>query len=320
MEEVLPTFDYRDLIHPEPSLLKALRTTCHLTGFFYLRHPDLVSGSLADVFRQAREFFTLPFDAKNAIHMRHSPHYRGYSVLDEEETRGAPDHKETLDLGLEARPLPEGPDYHILQGPNQWPAGRPEFRRACSSYLAEVRTVGEQLMRSLATSLNLSEDTFARHFDPPYCMLRLIAYPAVDEESGSRQGIGEHTDFGCLTILAQDEVGGLEVRRADGTWITAHPKPDCLIVNLGDMLEVWTARYFIATPHRVHSPRGDTPRFSVPFFFEPGLDTEVKPLPPDLLPPFQRETFRDLPTRPILYGEHMLRAFQRSYPGIANET
>ena len=318
MENGLPTFDYRDLSNPDSPLLQALQTTCHLTGFFYLRHPALVSGSLARIFRQAREFFILPFEEKNAIHISRSPHYRGYSILDEEETRGTPDHKETLDLGMEASPLPAGPDYHILQGPNQWPGSIPEFREATTAYLSEVRAVGEQLMRTLAASLSLPEETFARHFDPPYCMLRLIAYPPVSGDVPQQQGIGEHTDFGCLTILAQDDVGGLEVRNADGSWITAEPKPDCLIVNLGDMLETWTARYFMATPHRVRSPRGDATRFSIPFFLEPSLDTEVEPLPSDLLPRFKRETFRDLPSRPILYGRHMLQAFRRSYPGIAN--
>ena len=318
METGLPTFDYRDLTNPDSVRLEALRVACHLTGFFYLRHPTLVRGSLARIFRQARNFFNLPFEEKNAIHISRSPHYRGYSVLDEEETGGAPDHKETLDLGLETKPLPPGPDYHILQGPNQWPAGQTEFRNATTAYLSELRAVGEQIMRSLASCLSLPDETFVRHFDPPYCMLRLIAYPPVRRDAIPRQGIGEHTDFGCLTILAQDEVGGLEVRRADGSWIPAPPRKDCLIVNLGDMLETWTAHYFMATPHRVRSPRGETTRFSIPFFLEPGLDTEVEPLPASLLPGFERRTFRDLPSRPIIYGQHMLQAFRRSYPGIEN--
>ena len=105
MSEGLPTFNYRDISSPDRALLETLRTTCHLTGFFYLHHPGLVSGSLNNMFRHAREFFSLPATEKNAIHLRHSPHYRGYSILGEEETQGAPDQKETLDLGLEAPAL-----------------------------------------------------------------------------------------------------------------------------------------------------------------------------------------------------------------------
>ena len=314
----LPTFNYQDVASPDPSLLEHLRATCHLTGFFYLRHPQLASGPLASMFHYAREYFTLPMVEKNAIHLSHSPHYRGYSVLDEEETQGFPDHKETLDLGLEAPLLDSEVDYHVLQGPNQWPADWPEFRQASETYLEELRTVGEQVMRTLGLSLQLEEDTCARHFDPCYCMLRLIAYPPVMQGSPERQGIGEHTDFGCLTILAQDGVGGLEVRCADGSWIAADPKPDCLVVNLGDMLEIWTGRYFMATPHRVSSPRGSSTRYSIPFFLEPSLDTVVTPLPAPRLPPFERNACRGLPTKPILYGEHMLKAFRRSYPGIRN--
>ncbi len=316
MSEGLPTFNYRDIASPDRALLETLRTTCHLTGFFYLHHPELVSGSLNNMFQHAREFFSLPETEKNAIHLRRSPHYRGYSVLGEEETQGAPDHKETLDLGLEAPALSSETDYHGLQGPNQWPADWPAFRQASETYLRELHTVGETLMRTLALSLNLEEETFSRHFNPPYCMLRLIAYPPVTRESGPRQGIGEHTDFGCLTLLAQDGVGGLEVRRADGTWITASPKPDCLVVNLGDMLEVWTSHYFMATPHRVLSPLGSSTRYSIPFFFEPSLDTIVEPLSTDRLPTFERESFHNLPSEPVLYGKHMLEAFRRSYPGI----
>ncbi len=319
MTEGLPTFNYQDIISHDPSLLEALRTTCHLTGFFYLRHPQLAAGPLASLFQYTSEYFARPMAEKNAIHLSRSPHYRGYSVLGEEETQGSPDHKETLDLGLEAPLLDSGVDYHILQGPNQWPANWPEFQQASETYLEELHALGEQLMRTLALALALEEDMFVRHFHPPYCMLRLIAYPPVTQRSPDRQGIGEHTDFGCLTILAQDGVGGLEVRRADGTWITADPKPDCLVVNLGDMLETWTSHYFMATPHRVRSPLGASTRYSIPFFFEPSLDTVVTPLPAHRLPPFERSTFRDLPTEPILYGEHMLRAFRRSYPGIKTE-
>ena len=147
-------------------------------------------------------------------------------------------------------------------------------------------------------------------------MLRLIAYPPVETDSRIVQGIGEHTDFGCLTILAQDSVGGLEVRQVDRSWIAARPRSDCLVVNLGDMLEVWTSRYFMATPHRVRSPKANATRYSIPFFFEPDLDAIVTPLPSKYLPPFERD-LSDLPSKdPILYGEYLLKAFHRSYPSI----
>ena len=312
----LPTFNYSDILSREPSLLQSLRHTCHHIGFFYLRYPELTAGPLKTMFDQTRDFFALPAAKKNAIHLSRSRHFRGYSVLDEEETQGNPDHKETLDLGFERSSSHSKKEHHILHGPNQWPNSYPGFREACESYLEQLGRIGENLVKSLALCLDLEEDTFSRHFIPPHCMLRLIAYPPVEPDCHTGQGIGDHTDFGCLTILAQDEVGGLEIRQTDGTWITAFPRPDSLVVNLGDMLEVWTAHYFMATPHRVRSPRGHSTRYSIPFFFEPDLDTMVNPLSLDSLPPFERDTSNSSPLEPILYGEHMLKAFHRSYPGI----
>ena len=136
-------------------------------------------------------------------------------------------------MGLEAPALSSGTDYHGLQGPNQWPADWPEFQQASETYLRELHTVGETLMRTLALSLNLEEDTFSRHFNPPYCMLRLIAYPPVTRESGSRQGIGEHTDFGCLTLLAQESSAQQRKQQPKSTppvsssWHSAFDSKDC---------------------------------------------------------------------------------------------
>ena len=317
MDGNLPTFNYTDIVSHDPSVLQRLRHTCHNTGFFYLRCPELTAGLLKTMFEQTRNFFALPAAEKNAIHLSLSRHFRGYSVLDEEETQGTPDHKETLDLGLEYPPSNSETDYHTLRGPNQWPERCPSFREACESYLEQLCRIGENLVKSLALCLGLEEDTFSRHFIPPHCMLRLIAYPPVEPHSNINQGIGDHTDFGCLTILAQDEIGGLQIRQADGTWITASPRPDTLVINLGDMLELWTSHYFMATPHRVQSPRGASTRYSIPFFFEPDLDTMVTPIALDSLPPFEREPSNIPPLEPILYGQHMLAAFHRSYPGIA---
>ena len=316
MDQNLPAFNYTDIVSRDPSVLQCLRNTCHNTGFFYLRHPELTTGLLKTMFEQTRNFFALPAAEKNAIHLSLSRHFRGYSILDEEETKGTPDHKETLDLGLESPPSRSEIDHHALRGPNQWPARCSGFREACESYMEQLCLIGESLVKSLALCLGLQEDTFSRHFIPPHCMLRLIAYPPVEPHSKINQGIGDHTDFGCLTILAQDEVGGLEIRKANGTWIKASPRPDCLVVNLGDMLELWTSHYFMATPHRVRSPRGHSTRYSIPFFFEPELDTMVTPLAPDSLPSFERENSTIPPLDPVLYGQHMLKAFYRSYPGI----
>ena len=131
-------------------------------------------------------------------------------------------------------------------------------------------------MEAIACSLELPANYFQNSFTKnPYALMRLIKYMG-QKNIIKKIGVGEHTDFGCLVILLQDEVGGLEVKLASGEWISAVPIPESLVINIGDMLALWTRNYFKATPHRVIN-KSSKDRFSIPFFYEPNLETTVEP-------------------------------------------
>ncbi len=193
-----------------------------------------------------------------------------------------------------------------LDGPNQWPdlAG---FRAAVDAYDDAMRTFCQRLLRPMALALDLPADWFAPYFEQPTTFLRLLHYPpqapdAPDDAFGS----APHTDYGFITVLAQDNAGGLEVRRADGTWLKAHPIPGTWVVNVADMLSRWTNGRWQSTPHRVKNLSGGD-RYSCPYFFDMSMDSTVAVLPtcqgPDNPPKFP----------PVRYGDYLLERLDRNY-------
>lgn len=165
-----------------------------------------------------------------------------------------------------------------LSGPNQW-AELAGFRNAVTAYHDALAALGHRLMRIAALSLGAPADTFVADFDPPTTWLRLLHYPAApSDRANDLYGSAPHTDFGCLTILAQDDPGGLQVQTTDGNWINAPPRDDAFIVNVGDMLHRWSNGRLRSTPHRVINKSGRA-RYSCPFFFDPHVSARIAPLP-----------------------------------------
>ena len=292
------------------------------------------------------------------MHISLSPHYRGYGSVGEEQTNGIADVKETYDFALEAdaavpatvppsqksvlpspspccstspsslhsSSLSNQPKYMKLIGPNQWPeeASVPAFRKIILEYIQRMRTLGLHIVRLFEMCLYLPEGALLRHFedssDSAYSLLRLLKYPPAAEGS---QGVGRHVDQGCLVILLQDDIGGLEVELPNKKWITAPPIRDTFIVNIGSSLETWSDGYFVATPHRVMNPSmsAGTSRFSIPFFMEPSLTSVIVPFPlaQSLI---EKEGGRELQKKKedspssFVYGERMLMVFERSYADI----
>jgi isopenicillin N synthase-like dioxygenase len=172
-------------------------------------------------------------------------------------------------------------------------------------------------MQAMALALSLPENYFADYFkaDAPdaYTILRLLRYPPSNASLKEPvMGVGPHTDAGCLVMLLQDDAGGLEVQNCDGDWIKAPPMDGTYVVNIGEMLQLWSNNYFQATPHRVINTSNRI-RHSAPFFLEPCLDTRVTPLTlsPELLQSMQRPEADK--TTQIVYGEHILNIYQRSF-------
>ncbi|MEU3841961.1 2-oxoglutarate and iron-dependent oxygenase domain-containing protein [Streptomyces sp. NPDC028635] len=266
----------RALLHAQ------LHSAAHDVGFFQLVGHGVTQGETDRLVGAMRRFFALPEAERLAIDNVNSPHFRGYTRTGDELTGGRQDWRDQLDIGAErpARvPGPGEPPYWWLQGPNQWPAGLPELREAALAWIDRLSGVAERLLRELLVSIGAPggfyDPVFGEHAHPH---LKLVRYPGSAGD-GAGQGVGAHKDYGFLTLLLQDQVGGLQVQREDGVFRDVPPIEGAFVVNLGELLEVATNGYLLATNHRVVSPPGATERFSVPFFYNPRLDARVEPLP-----------------------------------------
>ena len=258
---------------------------CRESGFFYVvGHgiDDAVQTRLEDL---SREFFAQDLDAKLSIRMELGGRaWRGYFPVGNEITSGQPDQKEGIYFGAElSTDDPRVVAEELLHGPNLFPeiAG---FRETLLEYLDAMTSLGHTLMEGIALSLGLEASYFFdRYTRDPLLLFRIFNYPPLLPEvsgPGTRPvwSVGEHTDYGLLTILRQDEAGGLQVK-SQSRWIEAPPIAGSFVCNIGDMLDRMTGGRYRSTPHRVRNP-GNKPRLSFPFFFDPNVDAEVRPIDP----------------------------------------
>ena len=226
----------------------------------------------------AEQFFALPDEEKDRIAMRHGgPAWRGWFPVGGELTSGVPDDKEGLYFGTELPPdHPAVLEGRPLHGPNLFPERPAELRELVLGWMEAVTRVGRAVLSGISMSLDLGPDWFDRWVAEPTVLFRIFHYPPPPPEFAGSWGVAEHTDYGLLTLLVQDDTGGLEVRVGD-EWVEVPPTPDALVVNLGDMLERASGGRFLSTPHRVRIPATD--RHSFPLFLDPGWDAVVEPLP-----------------------------------------
>ena len=293
----------------QEAVAREIHKACRETGFFYVSHHGLAQSLIDAQFAWAARFFALPLDEKLAIHMKNSPSASGYEpiggqTLDSQDAAAdlaPPDLKEGYYCGMEA-------GANATLAANQWPNALPGFREQMLSYAGAVRQVADHLIRLLARSLDLPGDWFDPFFTKPTVTLRLIKYPPHPEDALANQlGAGAHTDWGGITLLAQDNAGGLEVRNAAGHWIQAPPIPGTLIVNLGDLVSRWTNGVYSSNMHRVRNKSSSFARYSMPFFFGPQPDSVIEPIPGCA----GADRPRLFPT--CTAAEHMDEMFRRSY-------
>jgi isopenicillin N synthase-like dioxygenase len=312
----------------------------HQVGFFYIVNHGIPETATRTYLAALKAFFALPAEIRQSIDKHNSPQFRGWEGTGTELTNNLIDCREQIDIGVDREAVADPDPYYLaLIGPNQWPpeASLPGFRQAVDDYFARLSALSREILRILSLALGLEERHIEQVFgaDPaPY--LKLIRYPRTGD---GEQGVGVHKDSGFLTLLLQDETPGLEAQANDGSWHRVDPLAGSLVVNTGELLQLVTHNYLIATPHRVIN-RGGEARYSSAFFYSPDLRTRLDPLPIDagLIARAKRSPRHsgeglmasraelqaglggmESRVRPVVFGERYWQRWVRSYPDIARK-
>ena len=277
-----------------------IRSACERIGFFYIVNHGVTQKTVDNVFEESRRFFEQSASFKKRLLFDDND--RGYKGPGNIAIPGyPPDFKEVLDLGVDLpADHPEVVSGKPFHGPNQWPP-LPGFRESLMNYYQEVSNVGHEMLRLFALALDLDEAFFLPFHEPAHVTWRIMRYFPGSYAEG-QYGTAPHTDFGTITLLCQDENGGLEVYSREREWIRAPHIPGSFIVNIGDLMACWTNDRFTSTAHRVLNQSGQD-RYSIPMFYNPEFDTVVECLPTccDVSNPPRYE--------PIHYGDYITRIY-----------
>jgi isopenicillin N synthase-like dioxygenase len=290
---------------------------CRDLGFFYATGHGIGADTLAALDAASRRFFALPEARKVEIAMtRGGRAWRGYFPVGGELTSGKPDLKQGLYFGEEL----SADDARVasglpLHGRNLFPEDVPELKPAVLRFMNEATNAAHAVMEGVALSLGLDAQYFRRTYTArPTLLFRIFEYPAADDDEW---GVGEHTDYGLLTLLAQDDNGGLQVKTPNG-WIEAPPIQGTVVCNIGDMLDRLTGGVYRSTPHRVRNVSGKS-RLSFPFFFDPAFDAEIVPLPTSAARDDSAERWDRANVHEFsgTYGEYLMSKVSKVFPELA---
>ena len=281
-------------------------------GFVYVRGHGIPESVLDGARKAALSFFRRSAAEKSDIAVDTS--HRGWLAVGGARMRDdvPSDLKESFIWGPGSMP-----DGHPLRGVNRWPREATALRDGATAWFDHADVLARHLLRGFALGLDLPEETFLRHVSKPLSRASFVWYPPGDDllggatHGGTRLGVGPHTDFGVLTVLAQDSVGGLEIERPDGSWIAAPPIDGTLVVNVADLLSRWTDGLYRSTPHRVIN-RSRHERLSLVFAFDPDPETLIDP----------RDVFGERPglPAPIRCGDYLEERFRRAFAYRAEES
>ncbi|MFP5472209.1 MAG: isopenicillin N synthase family dioxygenase [Gammaproteobacteria bacterium] len=281
-------------------------------GFAYIAGHNVAPATREAAFAASRDFHASTLAQKQSLAI--NAFHRGYMgmasstiVTSTVAKVTRPNMSESLMLMHELPPDDPGLLAGLpMQGPNQWPDWLPGFKPAMLAYVREVDALGRHIVRLIALALGLPATALDHHFDHPTTFLRALHYPPQPPAEDEQIGSAPHTDYGIITLLAQDNSGGLQVRPRGGDWIEAPPIPDTYVLNVGDMLARWTNGRLVSTPHRVINRSGGD-RYSLPYFLDPSMDTVIECLPTC--------TDADHPPQhpPVRYGDYLLERLNRNY-------
>jgi polar amino acid transport system ATP-binding protein len=312
----------------QDAVVQQIAQACRAHGFFYVRDHGVDETLCERLEELSRRFFALDEPTKMQWRMALGGRaWRGYFPIGGELTSGRPDWKEGLYLGEELDD--DHPSVRArtpVHGRNLFPedprvAG---LRETVLEYMAALTQLGHSLMEAIALSLALPASYFAdRYTANPLILFRLFNYPARPVPAGSdtQWGVGEHTDYGLLTILWQDDVGGLQVKTRSG-WIDAPPLPNTFVCNIGDMLDRMTGGRYKSTPHRVRLNTSGKDRLSFPFFFDPNFAARVQPI--DGLPGADDDSAARWDRANVhafdgTYGEYLLAKVGKVFPDLGGQ-
>ncbi len=266
------------------TLAAELRRACEEVGFFYVKNHGVPEDLIARTFEQSRRFHTLPEDEK--LKVKINANNIGYMPLGQSLAKSSTVHKATkpnqnASFFFAHERSPEHPDVikkTPLRGMNQWPENLAGFRETMLEYFKAVHALGERLLPPIAASLGLPLDFFTSYFTgETHANVRCLHYPPTrlgDNEFGT----APHTDNSFITFLARTEVPGLAVRLTSGEWVPPPLIDGTYLVNLGNFMKRWSNDRYLSTPHGV-IVEGDADRYSVAFFFSPGIDKTIESMP-----------------------------------------
>ncbi len=298
---------------------RRLDETCRTVGFFQIVGHGIDPAVADGAWIAATRFFDLPQEQKMTV-ARPDPEYPyGYIPVAGESLAGSlgeatpPDLKEVFNAGPVDPPTHDfdDPDEAWVYSPNLWPAALPELQESWSAYYRAMTELCDRLMSLFARGLGLAPDFFAGNLDRSPDALRAINYPERDEAPLPGQlRAGAHTDYGTLTVLRQDTVGGLQVRDHEGRWVDVAPVAGAFVVNIGDLMARWTNDRWTSTLHRVVDPpvasAARARRQSMPYFQNANYSAEISCLPTCLEP-------GEAPRYPsVQAGPHLMGKFRKS--------
>jgi isopenicillin N synthase-like dioxygenase len=302
----IPVLDISKFATDGDALAQVMRQACESTGFFYVRGHGVPQTTIDNTLDAMRRFFALPLEQR--MRAKLDRYRRGYMPLKTDQFSGyEPDLKESYTLGLDL-PLSD-PDVVAgkpLAGPNLWLPEHDWFRAAAEAYFVENLSLGYRLLALFARSLGLPDAYFSTLCKKPIARTRMLHYPEQAIAKTDKQvGAGPHTDFAMFTILHQDPVGGLEIRKRDGEWISAPNVDGAFVINVGDLMMRWTNDLYTSTWHRVIARTGKE-RYSIATFFSPDFDAPVACFETC------RSAGKSEQYEPISAGEYLMGRYQES--------
>ncbi len=320
----IPVIDLAPLLERTPSGIQRVAEDIDYAysqvGFAYLVNHGIPPALITDLFEASRQFHALPREAKLKIEV--NEFHRGFLPINTSTVKTSsvanvtkPNQSESFMMMHE---LPET-DADVLAraplaGPNQWPESLPYFRETVSAYNDAMVALARLIVQPISVALGGCPNDLDRYFERPTTFLRMLKYPPHPTQAPTDLfGSAPHTDYGFITILVQDNLGGLQVCNVNGEWIDAPYMPGAFVMNTADILHRWSNGRFISTPHRVINRSGKE-RYSNPFFFDPDMHAEIIPLPGCVT--------AENPVRyePIVYSDYLMSRLHANYDQHQSQT